>query len=176
MAEKEKINWPSVALFVLALIAGILSFVYGEKFIHKNEEAVQVITTVFSIFAGFVIAITTILGTPVSDTEKQSWKTLELRRDNVFKRLARQKWLFIAYTMTLIFIFVSSLLGHIENPPDYVEIISCIVERLYLGMAVFALFLSLGLPSALANIQISRYDELIEEKKKESDNQLKGGT
>lgn len=164
MATKEKIDWFAIITFLIAVIMGVAAFWFGEKLIHNNEDAVSLITTVFSIFAGFVVAITTILGTPVTDSEKQSWRTLELRRGNVFRRLTRQKWLFVAYMLTLLVIFVESLIDQF-----YPEA-AAILERIFLGMAVTAFVLSLGLPGALIKIQLSRYDEIIEEKKKAQGN------
>lgn len=157
--RSSKTNWIGIALFAFASGCGIVAFLFGGKYIHENKDAIGVITTVFSIFAGFIVAITTILGTPVGDTEKQTWQSLELRRNNVFRRLTKQKWLFISYLSTLLLIFGQTLIA--KTFPD----ISILMERLFLGMAVFAFILSIGLPGALISMQISRYDELIDEKK-----------
>lgn len=160
MATKPNRNWIGLCLFLFALCCGTISYAFGEAFIHKNKDAITVITTVFSIFAGFVVAITSILGTPVGDTVTQTWQSLESRRDNVFRRLTKQKWLFMCYLFTLLLIFFQTLIA--TSYPN----LSIFLERLFLGTAVFAFIMSIGLPGALINMQISRYDELIDEKKK----------
>lgn len=170
MSEKNAPDWRRILLFLIACSLGMIAFFFGGGLIHQNKDAIGIITTVFSIFAGFVVAITTILGTPVTDTEKQSWRTLELRRDNVFRRLTRQKWLFAAYMLTLSTIFLQTLLVGVDNPSESIKAISSFLERAFLGLAVFAFILSFGLPGALIKIQLARYDEMIEDKKKQNEN------
>ena len=49
---------------VIAVVAGVLGGYWGQPWIHENERAINVIVTSFSILAGFLIAIRTIIGDP----------------------------------------------------------------------------------------------------------------
>ncbi len=144
--------------FGVAAAAGEVGFLYGQPLIHKNELAINVIVTVFSILAGFLVAIMTIMGE--SGFSSRSWRANELNRTNIYRRLVRQKYMFYLYLVTLGLIFLSSLLS--KNYQDACNII----ERLYLGLAIFTFVLSLGLPGALMKIQMSRQDEIIKSKRR----------
>ncbi len=145
--------------FGFATISGIAGAVYGQPLIHGNDQAINVIVTVFSILAGFLVAIMTIMGDP-GVFSGRSWRAHELNRKNVFNRLVRQKWMFFLYLITLGLILVSSLIEVVS--PNLVTWI----ERFYLGLAVSAFILSFGLPSALMEIQLLRHDEIINSKRK----------
>ena len=138
--------------------------IFGQPLIHGNDMAINVIVTVFSILAGFLVAIMTIMGDPGAFTGR-SWRSHELNRGNIFSRLVRQKWMFVLYLVTLGLIFAASLIGNIKDTP--VTLI-CWIERIYLGIAILAFILSLGLPSALMEIQISRHDQLIKARRRDT--------
>jgi hypothetical protein len=155
-----EIAWKRLSILGFSICAGIAGAVYGQPLIHNNETAVNVIVTVFSIFAGFLVAIMTIMGDPGAFSGR-SWRANELNRGTVYNRLIRQKWMFILYLTTLGLIFAASLIKNIL--PDFLVWI----ERIYLGAAITAFILSLGLPSSLMEIQLARHDELIESKRRQ---------
>lgn len=157
------VDWKRLAFFFVAIVAGIAAGAKGQPLIHGNDQAVNVIVTVFSILAGFLVAIMTIMGEPGS-LFGRSWRSCEINRKNVFSRLVRQKWMFYLYLATLGLIFAGSL---IKNT---FPCLTVWVERIYLGGATTAFILSLGLPAALLNIQLERHDEIIEAKRKAADN------
>lgn len=155
----KQIAWERITLFVFAILSGIAAAYYGQSYIHQNDKAINIIVTVFSILAGFLVALMTIMGDPGGYTSR-SWRFFEIKKSIVFSKLARQKWLFNAYLITLGAIFFSSLIE--KKLPT----IALYCEYFYLGLAVTAFILSLSLPTALMNIQIARHDELIEAKRK----------
>lgn len=150
-----------VSLFLFAVVSGILVGYNGQSLIHNNAQAINIIVTVFSVLAGFLVAIMTIIGEPGTLLGK-SWRAYEINRKNVFTRLVRQKWLFYLYLATLGMIFVASLVK--ATSPA----LTIWLERIYLGGATTAFILSMGLPSALLTIQLERHDAIIEAKRASS--------
>lgn len=154
------LDWAKIFYVAVSVGAGILSGWYGQPLIHQNEQAVTVIVTVFSILAGFLVAITTILSDP-GPLARRTWRAMELYRDNVVRRLARQKWLFVLYLLTLGLILGSTLVERVWPA------LAVCLEHIYLGFAVTAFLVSLSLPWSLTRIQLDRYDERIKDKRKE---------
>jgi hypothetical protein len=148
-----------IIFFLFAFLSGIAAAIYGQPFIHNNDRAINVIVTAFSILAGFLVAIMTIIGDP-GVFSGRGWRYAEVARGNLVNRLYRQKCMFILYLTTLSLILAASLLDQVV-PQAVIWI-----ERVYLLFAVMAFILSFGLPSALMNIQLSRHDEIIEAKRK----------
>lgn len=155
------IDWKRTTFISFAVTIGIVSGVFGQPFIHGNERAIGVIVNVFSILAGFLVAIMTIMGDPTGFVNK-SWRYAETVRPAVYSKLLRQKYLFILYLLVLTLIMLQSLA---EKRFPY---IAGIMEQIYFGAAVAAFILSLGLPSALMKIQMDRHDEMIERRRKDA--------
>lgn len=130
---------------------------YGQPFVHGNEEARSVIVNVFSILAGFLITVMTLLGEP-GLFRGRTWRSDAVRRKNVHRRLLRHKILFLAYLVTLGLIFVTTILA--DQKPEG----RCVLwlERIYLFTAVFAFLCSLILPSRLMSLQLAQFDEMVE--------------
>lgn len=151
-SNNVKVDFLRLAFFVVAFGFGVLGFLYAPSLIHNNDSAVNIIVTVFSILAGFLIAIMTIIGDPGGFLGR-SWRANEIGRKNILNRLKRQKWMFYLYLMTLGLILAASLLGN--QFPN----VASLLERIYLALALAAFVLSLRLPSALMDIQMKRHDE-----------------
>lgn len=147
-----------VGYFIVSLIFGIIAGYQGQPLIHNNSQAINIIVTVFSVLAGFLVAIMTIIGEPGASFGK-SWRACEKNRKNVFARLVRQKWMFYLYLSTLGIIFLTSLVKDIS------PVLTVWLERIYLGGATTAFLLSLGLPASLLNIQLERHETIIKAKR-----------
>lgn len=155
------IDWKRTIFIGFALVVGMIAGFFGQPFIHGNERAISVIVNVFSILAGFLVAIMTIMGDPTGFVTR-NWRFAETARPAIYSKLLRQKYLFILYLLVLTLIMVQSLF---EKRFPYV---AGIMEQIYFGAAVSAFILSLGLPSALMKIQMDRHDEMIERKRKDA--------
>lgn len=153
------IAWKRISFFSFAVGCGVTGSIWGQPLIHNNDQAIGIIVTVFSILAGFLVAIMTIMGDPGGFTGR-SWRACELSRNNIYNQLVRQKWMFTLYLTTLGLILISSLIE--DKFPNIV----IWIEHIYLGTAITAFILSMGLPTALMNIQISRHEEVINAKRK----------
>lgn len=148
-----KINWPYLAYGAFSVVAGLIAGVYGHTLIDNNGDATDVIVTVFSILAGFLIAVMTLLGD--QSMLPGSWRIAETQRTIIKTKLVRQKWLFYLYLMTLLVIFVSTLTKtHWPVATDW-------LERTYFGLATTAFLLSFRLPSTLMEVQMDRVEAVI---------------
>jgi hypothetical protein len=151
--SKQVIEWRYILLVTVSVLSGCLAFAFGHELIDKNTEATQVIVTVFSILAGFLIAIMTLLGD--QSVLPGSWRIAEVTRTKIQVKLIRQKWLFYVYLITLTIIFVAALL-RMKYPET-----TALLERIYLGFATSSFILSFGLPSTLMSVQMERVEAVI---------------
>lgn len=142
-------------------IFGAVSSFLVQPLIHENQEAINIIVTVFSILAGFLIAVITLVGDPQS-LPPGSWRLARHGSDLTYRRLLRHKWLFIAYLITLFLIFLSIL---IKDKPDNYQVL---LEYIYMFFASVSCLLSFTLPGALIDLQRERIEnEIIERRKNE---------
>ncbi len=151
-----------IAFIILAAIVSGVAARYGQPLMHENTDAITVIITVMSVFAGFLVAIITILGDPALLGDA-NWRSAELQRDQVAARLAAHIWLFVIYLVAIALLFVGVLLNKATGVPEEAKIW---VQRLYLYFATFSFFLTLGLPAALWRFQLARLDREIERLRK----------
>lgn len=146
---------------------GAVGAYYGQPYVRDNADAVLIIITVFSVFAGFLVAIITILGDPAM-IPQGTWRTVEVRRQNVEHRIIRHIFLFIIYLVTIAILFAGSL---IKKVPD--EIISEIwkiwIDRSYLFLAISSFLMTLALPASLLKVQMGRLDTEIERRQATGD-------
>src|SRR5690554_4645394 len=154
--DKEKVKYG-----IYIVLWSLLASYFGQPLIHGNQDAINVIVTVFSILAGFLVAVITLVGDPKS-LPSGSWQVARMGSDLTYNRLIRHKWLFKAYLVTLFLIFVSIV---IKNKYPTVQLI---LEYGYMFSATISCFLSFKLPSALIELQQERIEhEITERRKKE---------
>jgi hypothetical protein len=137
---------------------------WAQPYTDNNTDIVLFVTTVFTVFAGFLVAIITILGDP-SLVPGGSWRNVEARRDGIEQRIVLHIYLFVFYLITIAFIFVSVIFEKVPNSVISEDIKAWVV-RGYLFFGVFAFLLSFALPFALHRIQMSRLDEETERRRR----------
>lgn len=139
---------------------------YAAPFAYDNREVVSIFVTVYSVLAGFLVAVIAILGDPAL-LPSGSWQKAENHREAIERRLIRHTWLFGLYLVTIAVIFVSALL---RDAPETVvsESIKHWMTRVYIGLGVAAFLLSLALPKMLMNVQRARVDAEIERRRGET--------
>ena len=145
-----------------AALAAVAAW-YGQPYVHHNSDFVVIVVTVFTVFAGFLIAIITILGDP-SMIPDGSWRIAEARRENIEKRLLTHSYFFILYLITIGFLFAGVLVQAAFAEHDIVRIW---IERAYLFFGVFSFVLSFGLPISLMRLQRTRVDAEIERRRRQ---------
>ena len=141
----------------IALYSGIGSY-FGQPLIHGNDNAINIIVTVFSILAGFLVAIITIIGDP-SSLPSGGWQRARLGSEVLYNRLTRHRLLFLMYLTTLLLIFISIL---IKGKVPFLE---PWIERFYLFFSISAFSLSFQLPSALMNLHKERIEQEIDSRR-----------
>lgn len=159
MASESKIDWAKIRFGVLSSIcAGLISYI-GRSLIHENYDAMNVLVTVFSILAGFLIAVISVLGDP-SLFRDGSWRLAEIERKESVIRLTKHKWLFTLYLISLGIVFALFLIK------DKQPFISNILEILFLFFGSLSFIFSLQLPATLMRIQEEKIEREIEKRKK----------
>jgi|SRR5690554_904010 len=157
----REIDKDKIKLAIYLVLWGGLGSYFCQPLIHGNQDAINVIVTVFSILAGFLVAVITLVGDPKS-LPAGGWQVARLGSDLTYNRLIRHKWLFKAYLITLFLIFVSIV---IKSKYPTVQLI---LEYGYMFSATISCFLSFKLPSALIELQQERIEhEITERRKKE---------
>ncbi|CRM28481.1 hypothetical protein [Pseudomonas sp. 25 E 4] len=155
-----EIDWRRIAFFLGAVFISIWCGWYGQPLVHDNNDARSMITDVFSILAGFLMTVLTLLIEP-KPTAK-IWREAASKKTTFVNRIIRYKWLFMLYLSVLGMVFVANLLTKAAGVAE----ILLWVERIYLSLATLAFIISLTLPNQLMQLQVGRYNEMINEKKK----------
>lgn len=156
----QSLDKKKIGLFFLAILCGIATARYGQPLIHKNNDAINIIVTVFSILAGFLVAVITLVG-DVSTIPSGSWRVAQQFGDQTKARLIRHRDLFILYLLTLGLIFIGSLLKELS------DIFLLWLERVYMFFAGTAFVFSLSLPHALMTFQEERLQAEIDRRRQE---------
>lgn len=152
--DKEKVK-----LAVCLVLWGGVGAYFCQPLIHGNQDAINVIVTVFSILAGFLVAVITLVGDPKS-IPSGGWQIARLGSDLTYNRLSRHKWLFNSYLITLFLIFISIVIQ------DKYPAIQLFLEYTYMFFASISCFLSFKLPGALIELQQERIEQEIAERRK----------
>lgn len=152
-----------IIYILFCLIIGIICGYFWAPFIKQNDNANQILVTLFTVLAGFLVAIITIIGDP-TNIPGSSWRQAENIREKIENRLIRQAWLFAIYLIVVGLIFLSSLFEKAASHSAAAALVRYI-NATYLGLAVFAFLLSLALPKVLMDIQRGRVDAEIEKRR-----------
>jgi hypothetical protein len=137
---------------------GFLSGIYAQPLIHNNPDATNLIVTVFTILAGFLIAMMSIMGDP-SMFMPGGWRIAVKQTPFIRARMIRQKYTFYFYLATLLMVFLSMLAKKI------LPVLVIPFEHVYLGLAVTSFILSVRLPGALMDIQQERLDFIVDSRR-----------
>ncbi|WP_236953181.1 hypothetical protein [Ketogulonicigenium vulgare] len=131
-------------------MSGVVGY-YFQPMVANNTNAVNTVVTIFSILAGFLIAVITLIAEPTLKQAK-SWQELQLMKHTVQRKLFRQKLLFFLYLITL-----GVALGTFLVPDAQAELRRWL-EMVFLGLATFVFLASFDLPGSLMRIQMERYE------------------
>jgi hypothetical protein len=152
-----------LGILICVFIGGISAY-YVQPYIGNNADIVLIVATVFSVFAGFLIAIIAIIGDPIMIHEG-SWRIAEAGRDDVRGRLWWHISLLFIYLVTLALLFVGVVL---EKALDCDNKIKMFVEWGYLFFGITSFLFTFALPIALFRMQQARYDAEIERRRNEA--------
>jgi hypothetical protein len=153
----------ALAIIACLTISAVVAY-FGQPLVHGNQDAITVIITVMTVFAGFLVAIITVLGDP-GMIPVGSWRAAEVRRENIEARLTTHIWLFVLYLIAIALLFA----GVLVNKSTEVSIIWKVwIERLYLFFGVSSFLFTFALPKALLKFQIARIDAEIERRRQDA--------
>lgn len=150
------------------LIFGTLAFswcasYYGEQYVKGSSDAILILVTVITVFAGFLVAIITVLGDP-SLIPPGSWRIVENRRESIEAELIRHTWLFIFYLVSIGVLFVGAVAKGAPTVPDVIKIW---LTRAYLFFGIASFLFTFGLASSLLRYQMARYDAELHRRRQE---------
>ncbi|MDQ0503690.1 hypothetical protein [Xanthobacter agilis] len=153
-----EIEWGRVAKIIVALVISCAVGYFFQPMVSKNKDAVNTVVTIFSILAGFLIALITLISEPTLRQAKD-WRELQMMKNTIERKLLRQKILFFMYLLTLGVALSTFLI------PDNFECARMWVESVFLALATFVFIASFGLPGSLMKIQMERYSAAMDETK-----------
>jgi hypothetical protein len=147
------------------VVSGAISW-FAQPLAHENSDAVLVVTTVLTVFAGFVVAIIAVLGDPAL-LPGGSWRAAESAHDEAVDSILTHAMLFRVYLLAIALLFAGVL---IDKAPDcqVSPEIKAWLERAYLFVGVFSFLLTLSLPGALTEFQRRRVTAEIERRRHEA--------
>lgn len=156
--EKFTVDWLRVlGLGALVTVSGVAAY-YLQPLISQKSDAINAVVTIFSILAGFLIAVITLIGDPGA----RGWKELQMEKADVVARLQRHRIIFYLYLITLGLAFTLFL---VPGEPSAVEpsavepsAISVWLERAFVFLAVSVFGASFTLPSSLMALQMARFN------------------
>lgn len=142
--------WRLGKLAGAVIVSGAVGYFF-QPMVANNTNAVNTVVTIFSILAGFLIAVITLIAEPTLKQAK-NWQELQLMKKTVQRKLFRQKLLFFLYLITL-----GVALGTFLVPDVQAELRRWL-ETVFLGLATFVFLASFELPGSLVKIQMERYE------------------
>lgn len=159
---KAKVDARKVVTFLFIIILSSIISYFIQPFIHGNEKAIDLIINVFSILAGFLVAIMTLFS-DFSINNETNWRELSLKKNTIRVRAAKNKYLFYCYLLVLIFVFISILLSKSEI--EWHKIVVKYAEYAYLIFACISLCYSVFLPKKIYQLQKEKLDSALKERK-----------
>ncbi|MCX5513300.1 hypothetical protein C3941_00520 [Kaistia algarum] len=145
-----------------ATIGGLAAY-FGQPYVRGNSDALVIIVTVLTVFAGFLVAIIAIVGDPAM-IPAGSWRVAELRRETIEHRLINHVWLFIIYLIAIGILFAGVLIRG-SPAPCWIKVT---IERAFLFAGVTSFMLTFALPNALLKLNLGRIDMEIERRRQAS--------
>jgi hypothetical protein len=143
-----------ILFFITCAVLSAVAAYFGYPLVRDNPDAVIVMATVLTVFAGFLVAIIAILGDPAM-IPGDSWAAAQMQRPTLEAMVIKQVWLFYLYLMAIGFLFLGVLL-HKEPDTIMAPWIKPCVDIVYLFFAVLSFLLTLALPPTLGKIQLAR--------------------
>ncbi|QRI63627.1 hypothetical protein JQ506_22985 [Shinella sp. PSBB067] len=136
------------------ILSAAVTVFFGDR-LTNGADVLSFIATIFSILAGVLIAVISILGDP-SMLLDQSWRHSYLSATETQRKIHRQTDVFIVYVVLLISLFVFMLADPKATSFWY-------IQHATFFLTVLAFIASLTLPYSLRSIQKTRLDKAIEQ-------------
>lgn len=153
------------AVLILGCLFGSwVTAYYAEPFVSGNANAVLILVTVFTVFAGFLVAIVAVIGDPAL-IPPGTWREASSRRENIESGLIVHMWLFVFYLIAIGLIFIGVVVR--EIPPHVVPNgVKIWINRAYLFFCVSSFIFTFGLAKSLFKLQLDRIDAEITKRRR----------
>lgn len=148
-------DWTRIAMGAGAVAMSAYVAYEFQPAISGNTDAINTVVTIFSILAGFLIAVITLITDPILQQAK-SWEELQLMKATLRRKLLRQRLLFFFYLLTL-----AAALGIFMVPEARADI-RWWLETAFLFLATFVFLASFTLPGSLMKVQMDRYEAALD--------------
>ena len=162
---KQPVAWGRLAFIVAGIVPAAFLFWRGPAISDGvTSPTLGILATVFSILAGFLMAVITMLGDP-RGVYMGSWRTASAHRRQIKNALQRFVMLFYAYLATILAAFAAALLEEYDAGGICVSW----VRHFALSLGFATLVWSFSLPIVIFRTQMNRLDEEVEERRSSSD-------
>lgn len=156
--SEGKVDWQRISTTIFAVGVSIFVGFRFQPMVSNNPDAVNTVVTIFSILAGFLIAVITFIAEPTLKRARD-WQQLQLMKSTIRRQLFRQKMLFYLYLITL-----GIALAMFLTPQSYTDLLKHL-QTAFLSLATFVFLASFTLPGSLMKIQMERYEAALDENK-----------
>lgn len=146
--------------FLVVTCSSLFIGYHLQPVLESKPRLVGTFVTIFSILAGFLIAIMIFVIEPVIKKSK-SWEELQNMEKVVSIRLKKCKLLFYLYLLSL------CLAVAVDLFPSEHESIHKLIQIAFLSLSIGVLITSFGLPKKLVSIQMKMYNEALQESEPE---------
>nr|WP_318272566.1 hypothetical protein [Paracoccus saliphilus] len=155
MSGAGNTDWVRLVKLIGAVAVSLYVGYRFQPAVADNKDAVNTVVTIFSILAGFLIAVITFVAEPILK-QATDWNELQKMKDTVRRKLFRQKILFFLYLLTL-----GLALAMYLTPKEMVDVLRWL-QMAFLSLATFVFLASFSLPGSLTRIQMERYDAALD--------------
>lgn len=152
------------ARIIGALAAAWIVAYYSQQYVMGSSDAILILVTVITVFAGFLVAIITVLGDP-SLIPAGSWRSVEHRRASVEADLLRHTYLFVFYLVAIGMLFAGAVAKGAPNLPVFAKIW---LTRMYLFFGIASFLFTFGLAGSLLKYQMAQHDAEEERRRREA--------
>lgn len=152
--NNHRISFRKVLIFFVTIFLSIFIGYHLQPMLESKPRLVGTFVTIFSILAGFLIAIMIFVVDPIVRKAK-SWDELQGMEPVVSIRLNRCKFLFYLYLFSLCFAVAVDLV------PNEYEVLHKWLQVAFLSLSIGVLIASFGLPKRLISIQMEMYNEAL---------------
>lgn len=154
-----RIDYVRIILIVAGVIVGVVVFCLSTFLPAFNHNSLGLLVTAFSVLAGIMIAIITMLGDP-ANLYRGSWRMASLHRRQIRRRFFRYEILFYAYLIVIGLACAAAVIDGVVWPET-----ARWLARVALALGAATFIWSLGLPRAIIRTQMDRIGEEVERRR-----------
>ena len=155
---KNEVSLTKIIFLLLCIATAAAAAWFGGDILRTSEKPAEYIATTFSILAGVLFAVVSIVGDPgmlMPGNQRYGWESAKL----IQKDLQQFNLLFLVYLITLGLLVLSEIV-EAAGAVDFYWIFRVLAFFATLGFCA-----SLGLPFAFAHIQTQRLAEELDSRK-----------